>query len=128
MEDNSLKTMKTKITIEVKGDKRKGKCWSKTVDSIDYTKKGGYMFIGDFLHDGEILLEVGTVILQIETHGSWKYSKQLAFIGIVDDDGTIDWIENEGIDWRKKSLTVAEKCSEFIVNKAAVKAIDIKLN
>ena len=120
--------MTTKITIEIKGDKRKGKCWSKTVNAIDYSKKGGFMFEGDFLKDGEILVEVGTIILQIETHGSWKNNKQLAFIGIVNNDETINWVEREGIDWRKKSITVAEKCAELLGNKIALNATNINLN
>jgi hypothetical protein len=111
------KNERVKVTIEIAGDKRKGTCWAKAVTGINLEEKGGFMFSGDFLTDGEIMLEIGTVILQVETRGSWKHHKKLAYIGLVNENGEIDWQESEGLDWNKKGVSVAEICEKLINTK-----------
>lgn len=115
-----MKTKKVKVIIKIGGDKRKGRCWSKFVTGIDSTKKDGHMFIGEFLKEGEVLLEEGVVILQVETHGSWKNRQFLAFLGVVDSDGNINWQEDfNGINWQLKKVSIAEKCSELLLLNSA---------
>lgn len=108
--------MKTKISIEIPGNKKKGKCWAKVINSIDYKKTDGYMFIGDFLKDGEILLEEGTVILYVGFFGSWKNGQQLAGISQVKDGKLQTIIEQQEI-WETNKISLAEKCEELLNKK-----------
>jgi len=120
-----MKKEKVKVIIKIGGDKRKGSCWSKVVTGIDNTKKDRYMFIGEFLKEGEVLLEEGAVILQVETHGSWKNKQFLAFLGMVDSDGNINWQDDfNGINWQLKKVSIAEKCSELILNNEEIRMVD----
>ena len=105
--------MKAKIEIEIPGDNRKGKCWAKTITSIDYTKKDGYMFEGDFLREGETLLEEGTVILYVGHFGSWKNGEQLAGICQI-QNGKEEIIVSQNEKWAKSKISLAEKCEELL--------------
>lgn len=108
--------IKSKITIEIPGNKKKGKCWAKVIKSIDYEKTDGYMFEGAFLNDGELLLEEGTVILYVGFFGSWKNGEQLAGITQI-KNGREEVIIEQNQVWSERKVSLAEKCEELLNEK-----------
>lgn len=109
--------MKSKIYITITGNQRKGKCWAKKITSIDYEKEDGFMFEGDFLKEGEMLLEEGDVILYVGFFGSWKNGTQLAGITQI-TDGKEEVIVEQDVEWRKNRVSLAEKCEELLGKKS----------
>ena len=131
-----MKKQKVKITIS--GDSRKGKCWAKLVTSVNVEKTGGYMFEGEFLKSGEQLLPLGSLLLFVETEGSWKNRRQVASLARVHegsevplfvefDNGGVQMgqttLDNLYLDWHTNKISVAEKCQELLQeNQAANQA------
>lgn len=108
--------MKSKINITIPGSKNKGKCWAKKVTGIDFNQKDGYMFQGEFLHEGETMLEDGAVILYVGYFGSWKNGKQEAGITqVIEGEEVV--IVDQNVSWKKNKVSLAEKCLELLNSK-----------
>lgn len=89
--------------------------WQKKIDEVDLTKNNGEALIGDFLINGSNLIEEGSIILKVESLGSYRNSIQYAFLGIVNNEGGIDWIENfNRIEWHKNKGEIIMKCHNLL--------------
>ena len=77
------------INIDTASGNRRG--WAKALNRVDPDQKGGYALIGEFLKDGEALLEVGSIIADCRPTGSVKSPRKEIHFGIVTSKGEIDW-------------------------------------
>ena len=70
---------------------RRFKSWVKWVDSVDTSKTNGYAFVGDFVKDGTIEIEVGQprLLLAQATSGSMKYNSAYYQIVKLNEDGSL---------------------------------------
>ncbi|KKK56300.1 hypothetical protein LCGC14_3065920, partial [marine sediment metagenome] len=70
--------------------------WVKRIDSIDSTKKGGYMFVGDFIQDRTIEYEPKAgLALACARHGSRKYNQNYYQLILLHPSGDIEPINDE---------------------------------
>ena len=75
---------------------RKWSPWVKRIDSIDSTKKGGYMFVGDFIQDRTIEYEPKAgLALACARHGSRKYNQNYYQLILLHPSGDIEPIGDE---------------------------------
>ena len=71
--------------------------WNKHVTQIDTTKEGGFCFVGDFLDEREVDLEVGSVLVGRVPVGSAKSGFHWR-VGIVTSAG-VEW---EDLTWSQQ--------------------------
>lgn len=73
------------------------KQWVKFVDRVDESKADGYAFIGDFIRDGTVEVDVPTprVLLVMAESGSARYHYPYYVVLILRPDGTLEQTEIE---------------------------------
>ena len=78
---------------------RKWLPWVKRIDSIDSTKKGGYMFIGEFIQDRTIEYEPKAgLVLACARQGSRKKNNNYYQLVLLHPSGDIELTGNEWSD------------------------------
>jgi len=114
----------TRIETIRSSGKREG--WQRTVKGIVEGQVGAKMYDGEYLKDGEVELEVGTIILRVYYCGAAKRGKgwQEAEIGEVQANGDIKWTRKTdeedrfgnvtSWDWREESLTLRKEIEKRI--------------
>ena len=100
----TTKTTKVIVNIEKKQTSGRRESWLKTVNSVDDTQKGGYAFEGNFLEEGEVELEVGTIIIECNPRGSVKNWWKEGIIYRVLETGELETIVDE-MDWYKEAVS-----------------------
>ena len=82
------------------GDSR-FKRWAKVLTKVDRTKRGGYMYEGDFVTVGRKYdLEPGILLLQYGEEGSRRHATPVVAVARLQDDGAwLELVTSEGADW-----------------------------
>ena len=104
-----------KVKIQNQGNKSKGKCYNRTVTSVDVTKTNGYAFTGEFLQDGEHDLEIGTVVLQIEAGGSYRHPETEAVVYRVQKNGEL--VEFARLNYKTQFISLRDEIANLLNQK-----------
>jgi hypothetical protein len=107
-----------KVTVNIKLSYASGsrKSWWKHVTSVDASKKGGYAFEGDFLHEGECEIPIGAVLLEVAPGGSVKNPSSYGQLFSVEKDGSLSEITSS-MDWRKESVSLRKAAEAKFSNR-----------
>lgn len=70
---------------------RRFRSWVKWIDRVDTNKTDGYAFVGDFIKDGTIEIEIGKprLLLAQATSGSMKYNYSYYRVVQLNADGSL---------------------------------------
>jgi hypothetical protein len=115
--------MSNKITVTIKTEYASGgrKSWWKHVKSIDSAQRGGYAFDGDFLNEGEVELQEGSLLLHVTNCGSVKNGYQDGALFAVQADGSLREIV-AGLNWREQSVTLRKAAEAYLAEPAPAEA------
>lgn len=78
---------KVRVNISVPTGSGRRRGWWKQVSGVDRSARGGYCILGDFMDEGMVDLEVGTVLLRCAPEGSVKNGWKAARVLVVQPDG-----------------------------------------
>jgi hypothetical protein len=87
--ENFLKEILTTSGLEVD---RRWRKWARWIDQIDQSKSDGYAFVGDFISEGTVEVEVGQprLILAMAEIGSARYHTACYRVVRLDLDGSLE--------------------------------------
>jgi len=91
------------------GDRR-FKQWQKVVTGVDTSKKGGFMYEGEFISQTRDDFKVGTIVISYGMEGSRKVQGHVAKVSRLSSDGewvTLDY--SRGISWAIDLRTATRK-------------------
>lgn len=100
------------VTIEPRTASGGRKSWLKHVTSIDPSQKGGYVFEGDFLSEGQHEIIPGSIIIECVPCGSVKNGYKEGLIYTVQDDGELKEV-SERYNWKTEFVSFRKEVEKY---------------